>query len=77
MRLEKAARENDEASKKRRKSANRTLKTRLDDYKRQRDKLLSICHSQQTLIEELRDEIRLLEEGKKPLSFPGGRGRDS
>ena len=58
-------------------SRNRTLKKRLDDCMRQRDRLLSICHSQQTLIEELQDDIRQLEQGKQPLRFPERRGDKS
>lgn len=42
----------------------RKIEKRLSDCKRQRDKLLSIYHSQQTLIEELYDKIQILEEGK-------------
>ena len=42
----------------------RKIEKRLSDCKRQRDKLLSIYHSQQTLIEELYDKIQMLEEGK-------------
>lgn len=46
------------------KSRNRTLQQRLDDFKKQRDRLLSICHAQQELIEELREEVNRLSEGK-------------
>lgn len=35
----------------------RTLEKRLIDCKRERDRLLSICHSQQNLIEELKGKI--------------------
>lgn len=47
------------------KSRNRTLKQRLVDCQRQRDHLLSICHSQQTLIEELKDEVSRLSVDKE------------
>lgn len=45
------------------KSRNRTARQRLADCKKQRDRLLSICHSQQELIDELRDQINLLSDG--------------
>ncbi|OLO12625.1 hypothetical protein BTW10_03950 [Chromohalobacter japonicus] len=48
-----------ESSKKR----NRPIEERLADCMRQRDRLQSICHSQQTLIDELLDEIEQLEKG--------------
>lgn len=47
------------------KSRNRTARQRLADCRRQRDHLLSICHSQQTLIDELKDELNRLSEGKE------------
>lgn len=42
---------------------NRPIEERLADCMRQRDRLQSICHSQQTLIDELLDEIEQLEKG--------------
>lgn len=53
------------------KSRNRTLKQRLVDCQRQRDHLLSICHSQQALIEDLKDEVNRISEGKE-VKFKGG-----
>ncbi|MGC0120985.1 hypothetical protein [Pseudoalteromonas piscicida] len=53
-----------EQEKKSPKNRSRKIEKRLSDCKKQRDKLLSICHSQQTLIEELYDKIHMLEEGK-------------
>ncbi len=42
----------------------RRLEVRLDDCEKERDRLQSICHAQQELIVELKDEIHRLEEGK-------------
>lgn len=46
------------------KNRNRPIEERLADCLRQRDRLQSICHSQQTLIDELWDEIERLEKDK-------------
>ncbi len=48
----------------------RQIKEQLADCMRERGRLVSICHSQQTLIDELRDQLLLLEQGKKPLCLP-------
>lgn len=42
----------------------RKIEKRLSDCQKQRDNLLSICHSQQTLIDELYDRIQHLEDEK-------------
>ncbi len=55
----------------------RRLEVRLDDCEKQRDRLQSICHAQQELIDELHDTIQQLEQDKKPLAFPGCHGDDS
>lgn len=46
------------------KNRHRPIEERLADCLRQRDRLQSICHSQQTLIDELLDEIERLEKDK-------------
>lgn len=51
-------------SKKAPNNRSRKLEQRLTDCRRQRDRLSSICHSQQILIEQLMDKISSLEEGK-------------
>lgn len=51
-------------SKKAPNNRSRKLEQRLNDCRKQRDRLSSICHSQQILIEELMDKISSLEDGK-------------
>lgn len=51
-------------SKKTPKNRARKLEQRLADCRKQRDRLSSICQSQQSFIEELMDKIARLEEGK-------------
>lgn len=50
-------------------SRNRRIEERLADCTRERDRLQSICYSQQTMIEELREEIYQLENGNKVINL--------
>ena len=45
-------------------SRNRKIEERLADCTRQRDRLRAICYAQQELIDELKDEVNRLKEGK-------------
>lgn len=54
----------------RKRNRSRRIEQRLADCSKERDRLQSICHSQQTLIDELRDEIHRLENGNNVLGLP-------